>query len=462
MKVLFQNHASLLIEKDGHYLLTDPWFEKPAFGSWLPTFPAFIQPSYLAALGDKLSILISHGHDDHLDDQLLSIFDKDTNIITAHFKSPSVLNRLKKIGFHNIQAIGDQEQWLGGFGISSFINESLSHDDAIYLIRSQDGAVIHANDNWHPFRDDQGRQIAERVKGFAREDVLLFTQTNSASGFPLNYSIFSDQEKQRLLKQKVVKMVASGLENAQYLSLPRIFSYAGFATPYVKGEDYHLKGLFPTAPYLKELLAASGIESDVAIEEYYPGDVVNLPGGKVTKAFITGYQDDAIKAKSQQFYQAYGQIDNCISFGEAAGRQDPLNSDWVEAFLEAFNDFTLRRLQGPDSHYTELHGKSFRLTVNVKVGAPLVRTLVFGKGLVPNGGEANKTCVTDETTLRKILAGEALFEDLYTGYNATWARFPPDVYNRDIVMMIVMFSYVYKNRLAPEMCDRYQSQALVA
>ena len=93
--VMFINHASLLIKKGDRYLLTDPWHQRVAFGSWLPTFAQYVHPTYLAALGSKLSILISHGHDDHCDDDLLRIFDKDVEIVTADFNAPSVLNRLK-------------------------------------------------------------------------------------------------------------------------------------------------------------------------------------------------------------------------------------------------------------------------------------------------------------------------------------------------------------------------------
>src|SRR5215813_421020 len=102
-RVMFVNHASLLIKKGDRYLLTDPWFQKVGFGSWLPTFAPHVHPTYLAALGNKLTILVSHGHDDHCDDDFLGIFDKDIEIVTANFNAPSVTNRLKKLGFTNIK-----------------------------------------------------------------------------------------------------------------------------------------------------------------------------------------------------------------------------------------------------------------------------------------------------------------------------------------------------------------------
>ena len=73
------NHASVLIQEDDNFILTDPWYEQPAFGSWLPVPPTSIHPVYLLALAKdnpKFKILISHGHDDHLDDEWLSLFPK--------------------------------------------------------------------------------------------------------------------------------------------------------------------------------------------------------------------------------------------------------------------------------------------------------------------------------------------------------------------------------------------------
>ena len=63
-------------------------------------------------------------------------------------------------------------------------------------------------------------------------------------------------------------------------------------------------------------------------------------------------------------------------------------------------------------------------------------------------GLPNKRITVDLSLMTQILNGEILFGNLYSGYEAQWERFPTDVYNRDIVMFVVMYSYVYQNRLA--------------
>lgn len=455
MKILFQNHSSLLIECNGKYLLTDPWLDQPAFGSWLPSFPPYIHPSYLAALGENLIILISHGHDDHFDDKLLeNIFDKETKIVTANFKAPSVSNRVKKLGFNNIETVGVDGKLIDGFNISSYIVEDQSHDDAAYLIHNNNGAIIHANDNWQEFTDENETLIKNKISKFPKNDVLLFSQTNSASGFPLAYQNFSDTEKKEIHKKKVIKMISGGLNNAKKLGLNRMFSYAGFATPYVKNEKYHEEVFFPTAKFINKLLDEQKINSMPTIEEFYPGDYITLPGGNVTKAFLNGYSDSSIRDKTYQFYASYGKINDCITFKKSQSFES-ISSEWIEDFLDEFNKFTINRFQGPDKHYTELIGKTFRLIVKKNDNTQLTRTIKFGDGLIEEQNPVNKECIVDDYLFNEILLGKALFEDLITGYNAKWKRHPRSVYNRDIIMMIVMFSYVYKNRLANNYIEKY-------
>ena len=208
----------------------------------------------------------------------------------------------------------DTGEDVSGINISSFIVSNTSHDDASYLITSKSGAVIHANDNWRRFTPKHHKIISNKIASFNKNDILLFCQTNSASGYPLNYEIFDKKQKINILKSKVASMVKESLLKAESLNLDRIFSYAGYASAYVKEEDYHLKGLFPTASYLNNLLVESGISSRIKIESLYPGDYINLPGGNITKAFVTDYKDINIKEKTNLFYENYRTMDRCLSF----------------------------------------------------------------------------------------------------------------------------------------------------
>jgi beta-lactamase family protein len=350
-RVMFVNHASILIKKGDRYLLTDPWHQHPAFGSWLPTFQQYVHPSYLAALQGKLSILVSHGHDDHCDDDLLSIFDKDTEIVTADFNAPSVLNRLKRIGFTNIKTAGRAGLTLSNdFIVKSYINPARSLDDASYSIDTQTGFVVHCNDNWFEFEGDILASIKSDRAGYANENVALFSQTNSASGYPLNYRIYDDKQKVSILRSKVKGMVIQGMKNADALGLDAFYSYAGFASVFVKDvPDYLELGLIPTGKFIRNELLDDSISQALAarvhVEDFYPGDVLDLSDGEMEKAFIASqdYTDTQLKDATVRYYHTYGIVDRCDTYQMIDAAFD---KDRFSYFLENFNAFAGRKIGG--------------------------------------------------------------------------------------------------------------------
>jgi Beta-lactamase superfamily domain len=452
--VLFVNHASLLVKKADQYLLTDPWHQRPAFGSWLPTFPQYVHPTYFAALGDKLSILISHGHDDHCDDDLLRIFDKDTEIVTAAFNAPSVLNRLRKLGFTNIKTTDSNGLTLkSGFTIKSYVNPERSLDDATYSIDTGSGFVVHCNDNWFEFDADTLSRIGNDRARYANENIAFFSQTNSASGHPLSYKIFDDRQKISILRSKVKGMVVQGMKNADALGLNSFYSYAGFASVFVKGMPAYLElGLIPTAKFIRDELLddaeSKSLLGRVNVRDLYPGDVLDLSDGKITKAFISSadYADGRLKDATVRYYDTYGIINHCDTYKPATNEK--FDQDRFFYFLENLNEFVGRKIHADAKSFDTIVGKSLEIVI---LDLNVIGTIVFG-GEVYLGargrGQPNKRITVHSSLMSQVLYGEILFENLYTGYEAQWERFPSDVYNRDIVMFVVMYSYVYKNRLA--------------
>jgi hypothetical protein len=453
--VLFVNHASILVKRGDRYLLTDPWHQRPAFGSWLPTFQQYVHPSYLAALGNKLSILISHGHDDHCDDDLLSIFGKDTEIVTANFNAPSVLNRLKKLGFTNIKTADRNGVTLkNSFTVKSYVNPVRSLDDATYSIDTNSGFVVHCNDNWFEFDADTLSSIGRDRAKYSNENVAFFSQTNSASGYPLNYKNFDDQEKISILRSKVKGMIVQGMKNADALDIDSFYSYAGFASIFVKGVPAYLElGLIPTGKFIRDELLddaeSKSLSTRVNVRDLYPGDVLDLSDGEITKAFIsnTDYTDTQLKDTTARYYDVYGVVNHCDTY-RAATTNVTFDQNKFSYFLENLNEFVGRKIQADARSFDTIIGKSLEIVID---DMNVAGTVVFG-GDVYSGayrhGQPNKRITVGSSLMSQVLNGEILFENLYTGYEAQWERFPSNVYNRDIVMFVVMYSYVYKNRLA--------------
>jgi len=277
--VFFISHACVLIRYKEHSLLTDPWYLQPAFGSWLPNPPPIIHPAYLIALSrstTNFTILVSHGHDDHLDDELFSLFDPKTNFVTADFKAPSVKNRIKKLGFSNITPVSSKGFQRGPFFIRGFVDPQISHDDAVYSIRTPDALIVHANDCWNELNDDKAELISADVRMTPKNNTIYMSQTNSASGYPLNYQNYNMEEKRKLLKTKVEKMIHIGLENAKKVGIENFLSYAGYACVFVSGKPKYIEESFLPTPQNIQKTFPNSMVDGVKILDMVPGDIFDF------------------------------------------------------------------------------------------------------------------------------------------------------------------------------------------
>ena len=123
-KVTFINHSSILIQGNDNIILTDPWYKKPAFGSWLSIPPPIYNPSYFIALAKSnpnFCIVISHGHDDHFDDDFLSLMPEKTNLFIPKFDSIGVRKRLERCGLKNIREFDSNGVSFNGVKYKSYI-----------------------------------------------------------------------------------------------------------------------------------------------------------------------------------------------------------------------------------------------------------------------------------------------------------------------------------------------------
>jgi hypothetical protein len=442
-RLLFLNHSSVLLQYGDAYLLTDPWYQKPAFGSWLPNPPLAFHPAYLAALSGKagrLRILVSHAHDDHCDDDFLALFDKRTRVISADFASPSVKRRMTKIGLEDFTAASEAGVESGPFVIRGYINRKISLDDAVYTIETPDAFIVHANDNWSELPAEWVATFRKGVTRVGRDASLYMSQTNSASGFPMTYDNFSAEERRRLLANKVRGMMKRGALNCAAAGARHFLSYAGFASVFVKNHsEYFDDAISPSPAFIREHWMAD-LPEGVELLDLMPGDSFDFRS--VRKSFLNeGIGEAELREASRRFYETYGAVEKCDSYSVkyASGAERERVGGQLKYFLEEFNSFVMRKTASSGFEPTIL-GKIFAVEVE---DLGLKMAVKFGGGLV-SGDDFNKKLLVDSVVMRQVLDGVSWFENLYTGYNGRFVRNPAGTYNRDIVVYMTMFSYVYK------------------
>jgi hypothetical protein len=122
----------------------------------------------------------------------------------------------------------------------------------------------------------------------------------------------------------------------------------------------------------------------------------------------------------------------------------------LAGYLEHFDHYVSQCRQRNDP-YPSIHGKiiSFRDTLGqIDVSCQI------GVGLVTTPAQPNKIIEASLHVLWNLVTGKFNFESLYIGYNATFYRYPPDVFNKDLIFYLQKFGYVYQKRIAPMVADR--------
>lgn len=433
-ELMFLSHASVIIKYKEEYLLTDPWYEQPGFGSWIPIPPMYVHPSYVASLKDKLTILVSHAHDDHCDNKYLNLFDKHTPICSSDFSSSGVKKRVSKIGFSNYHDISREGKQIGSFYIRSFRNEDISLDDAMYTIRTPESLIIHCNDNWRLLQQDIKEAFIEEVNKTPKGNVVYLSQNNAASGFPTVYTNLEPDLKQEIAKDVVDKRLIEGMQNASDVGAKYFLPYAGFVGVFVKENPKLLESILVLNKKYIDKYLPEYIPTNVEVLDMLPGDI--FVNHQVTKHFFSQIEDKDLIEKAIQYYNDYAVVNDCQSFTEYTS-----SGITLDGFLEQFNQFTIVKVD-KSNFYPSVIGKT--MSINVIDDPLFSRTLHFGKGLVPYETEANLVVDVSKNILTGVLEKEILFENLHVGMLATFQRYPKDVHHRDILMYITMFSYIYK------------------
>ncbi len=433
------NHSSVLIQEGNNFILTDPWFEKPAFGSWFPVPPTSVHPVYLFALAKSdanFAIAISHGHDDHLDDDFLSLFPMSTPIIIPQYIAKGLKSRLTRLGFENIIEASTKGISHNCFKIKSYINMSISRDDAILTFETPNNFIVHANDNWQKLVGDNLETMKKDASKFKSNEMLYMSQCNLADGFPNIYKNYSEDEKSQIHDLRVKNMISTGMSNADELGAKYFLNYAGYAAAFVKGnEQIRIRGSFKDNDFIDSVRIENN--HNVEVLQMIPGDDFNFK--TVIKQFgeISLNAND-VKDESFKFYEKYDKIYNCDTYKSYDVLPDEQILHTLENFLSRFASFVEPRLEKTNFN-TDIMGCKVVFSCS---DGNLKKEVVVGGEQRFNGKTAEFS--TTKSILSEILRGSINWENLYIGYGAQVKTTPKDINIRAIVRWLAMYGYVYQ------------------
>lgn len=134
----YLGHAGFIVNVRGLRILIDPWFFPAFLRSWFP-YPdnRFLLPSVLDQKPDFL--YVSHLHEDHFDQALLTQLDRSVAVLVPQFRSKGVGRKLASMGFRNLIPLAHKQSREIASGVTATMLLDTSHKEDSGLLLEIDG-----------------------------------------------------------------------------------------------------------------------------------------------------------------------------------------------------------------------------------------------------------------------------------------------------------------------------------
>ncbi len=436
-KLTYLNHASVLLELGGWFIWTDPFYESPAFGSWLSSPPMAIHPTQILSQAvenpDRLLILVSHGHDDHLDDKLVSLFSSVT-VATTRFNSKGVINRLRLAGFNKVVELDQMSYSFGPFVISGYVNANYSRDDSIQVIRSADLTFVHANDCWFPWGDEIWAFINESSTGI----TIHGSQVQNATGsFPFGYKNLADHEAVILNRELIARHAAGAAENFSQIKADYFLNYAGHVFIYSGNMRVDNNSGYIDRETLLNMSPDTYFKDRVL--DMRAGDT--FCAGTVIKSIANlNTSDRSVKIASRLFWDSYKPNlarDNNVSI------YDSELIILLEKFATKFEQYVLARC--PEiSYFPEILEWSVYFNIE-GVGSHRIQFPFY-----PSHSSPVFESFWNPNLASLILKGNLNWEVAYVGALGEHKKSPPSINDISVIRWLAMFGYLWQNKFSRE------------
>jgi len=179
MRVEYICHACLLIETSDVRLVTDPWFDGPAYCEQWHVFPKPVNPNVVASVD---AIIISHAHEDHFHSRTLRRLPKSARVFYPYSWFGGTKEFLGSLGFENVrEAVNFRKYRLTKKTSVTYVAQG--HDN-IVVIESDGKVLVNANDALHSESDQTIDFYLDVLRKKWPQIDMLFCGFGGASYFP--------------------------------------------------------------------------------------------------------------------------------------------------------------------------------------------------------------------------------------------------------------------------------------
>lgn len=429
--IFFISHASVVIRYDDYILVTDPYFISPAFTTWKTSPYATISPDVLITLskGKKLGFIISHAHEDHFDHAFLNKCSKDAFIFICKFPQDAFKNILQNdLNFKNIIELESYNltpiQW-GPFEFNGWL-EPKSDFDAVIAIASPDAFIFHGNDSYGIHDEKQGESINVVKNRHKNKKSLFMGQSGTASGWPLNYYCYDEDEKIQLLEQKVSNMVKSIANTCKNYNFDKSLAYAMLTRIDIPEKDYSFKTKTMSGNRANEIT-----KTDYFID-MHPGDVYIPNELRVIKILGTldyvkefnnnmGPSYDFGPEISKIHWHKLGYHDKCENYVKN------ILPNYIKQELNKPKELLTQQQNTQQGKWVE---NDFDLTFKMIITDNYENNNTIDEiDVTIINGTREKTLRVPGNIMAKVCDGDIAFRDLYIGYLGEFSRKPLNIQN---------------------------------
>jgi hypothetical protein len=276
MRVDFVGHASLLVRQGELSLLSDPWWEGPAYrDQWYP-YPLPVPERYDLSQVD--AVYISHSHEDHLHAPtlrtLLKVAPNAQALIPLRHET-SMRDYLERIGFKRIRELGSGTQFtLRKAGARLRLTLFTHIDDSLLAVESPDSGevLLNLNDALHASRRELILEYCRVLRGRFPDIDYLFCGFGGASYFP-NCVHVPGKDDPAVARAREHYFLRNFALIAEQLHPRHAFPFAAhFVLP--DSENWWMSALRLRMDSPAQTVRSVGVDPSIAIHDLQPGDYV--------------------------------------------------------------------------------------------------------------------------------------------------------------------------------------------
>lgn len=416
------SHASIEIVYDNYSILTDPWFFGTAFlDSWI-NYPE--SKVCVESLSPNI-IYISHEHSDHLHEETLLKFKKDTKICFPNFPNKRIGKDLKNLGFNNLLPLnfGQIYKLTDKIQIICYEPQSL-WNDSILFIEADGFKILNTND----------AGINQKIKNLLGDvDLLLTGFSTTASGFPATWEHISMDKKAEYYINAVsgtYNMLENSMRayNAKYL-----IPFASFSTL----QD----------PLHQKFVKISESTNVDKIKEYFKGsnyEVINLLPGENWNSLNNKFERIYTNNQRNKIHDKKNKIIYANTYYD---KNSKIKQTGNEISIEEVKNYFLKFNNIPEIIFCQ--DLKFKINVLSKYEGEVNYSLIYDiekniLSILEEDSVVDVEMWIPEAIISKIIKDNLSWDEAHIGY---WCRFTrnPDVFHQNFWRLLQTPYYVKQN-----------------